>query len=123
MQDKKILPKLSDSKIDSIMRAICRTQTIAKISVARLKLSIFWIKHQDRTQRKIGIPAAPLVSVTLETIMLLKTQKQLEDAWRLGNKEPDYDPVTLDLASATKALDKTRTNLTRVRGVTGVLLA
>ena len=98
------------------MRAICRTQTIAKISVARLKLSIFWIKHQDRTQRKIGIPAALLVRVNLDTIMLLKTQKQLEDKLSIGNKEPDYDPVTLDLASATKALNKTRTILTHVGG-------
>ncbi len=33
--------------------------------------------------------------VNLDTIMLLKTQKQLEDKRRLGNKEPNYDPVTL----------------------------
>ena len=56
-------------------------------------------------------------------IQAIKTQKNLEDKWCLGNKEPKYDPITLHLASATKALDKTRTNLTRVRGVTGVLLA
>jgi hypothetical protein len=41
LQDKKTLAKLSDSKIDSIMRAICRTQAIAKISAARLELAIF----------------------------------------------------------------------------------
>ncbi len=57
LQDKKTLAELIDSKIDSIMRAICRTQAIAKISMARLKLAIFWIKHQDCTQRKVGIPA------------------------------------------------------------------
>ncbi len=116
LQDKKTLAKLSDSEINSIMQAICRAQAIAKISAARLKLAIFWIKHQYRTQREIGIPAAPLVRVTFDTIMLLKTQKQLEDEWHLGNKEPDYDPVTLDLASATKALNKTRTILTACEG-------
>ena len=55
--------------------------------------------------------------------MLLKTQKQLEDEWRRGNKEPDYPPVTLDLASATKTLNKTRTILSSVCGVTGVPLS
>jgi hypothetical protein len=79
LQDKKTLAKLSDSKIDSIMRAICRTLPIAKISAARLKLVIFWIKHQDRTQHEVGIPANPLVIVTLDTMLLLKTQKQLKD--------------------------------------------
>ena len=123
LQDKKTLAKLSDSKIDSIMHAIFWTQAIAKISAARLKLAIFWIKHQDRTQRKIGIPAAPLVRVTLDTIMLLKTQKKLKDKWHLSNKEPDYSPATLDLASATKTLTNTRTALSRVHGVTGVPLS
>jgi hypothetical protein len=123
LQDKKTLAKLSNSEIDSIMRAICRTQAIAEMSAARLKLAIFWIKHQDRTQREIGIPAALLVRVTLDTIMLLKTQKHLEDEWRLGNQEPNYPPVTLDLASATKTLNKTRTILSRVCGVTGVPLS
>ena len=123
LQDKKTLTELSDSKLNSICCVIHRTKAIAEISVAQLKLAIFWIKHQDLTQREVGIPAAPLVKVTLETILALKTQKHLEDEWRIGNKEPDYDPVTLDLALATKALDKTRTILTRVQGVTGVPLA
>ncbi len=56
-------------------------------------------------------------------MLLLKTQKQLKDEWRLGNKEPDYPAQTLDTASATKTFDKTRTTLSRVRGVTGVPLS
>jgi hypothetical protein len=56
-------------------------------------------------------------------VKLLKTPKQLEDEWRLGNKEPDYPIQTLDLASAAKTFDKTRTLLSRVRGVTGVPLS
>jgi hypothetical protein len=123
LQDKKTLAEPSDSKIDSIMCAIRRTQLIAKISAARLKLAIFWFKHQDRTQRVIGITVALLVRMNLDTIMLLKTQKQLEEDWLLSNKEPDYPAATLDLALATKTLNKTRTALSRMRGVTGVPLS
>ncbi len=36
LQKKKTLAKLSDSKIDSIMCAICQTQAIAEISAAQL---------------------------------------------------------------------------------------
>ena len=61
LQDKKSLAKLSDSKIDSVIRAIRQTLPIAGISGAQLKLAIFWIKHQDHTQREVGIPANPLV--------------------------------------------------------------
>ncbi len=68
-------------------------QSHCQKSAAQLKLAIFWIKHQDRTQHVIGVPTAPLVKVTLDRMMLLKTQKQLEDEWRLGNKEPNYPPV------------------------------
>jgi hypothetical protein len=98
------------------MHVIRRTQAIAELSSARLKLAIFWIKPQDRTQREIGVPARPLVTIDLDTMMLLKTQKQLEDKWHLGNKEPAYPAQTLDLASATKTFDKTRTILSRVAG-------
>ncbi len=49
LKDKKTLAELSDSDIDSIIHAIRRTLPIAKISAARLKLAIFWIKHQDCT--------------------------------------------------------------------------
>jgi hypothetical protein len=117
LKDKKALAKLSDSDIDSIIRAIRKTLPIAKIAAARLKLAIFWIKHQDRTQREVGIPSNHLVKTKLKTMLLLKTQKQLEDEWRLGNKEPDYPTQTLDMASATKTFDKTRTLLSHVHGV------
>ena len=108
LKNKTTLAELGDQDIDNIIRAIRRTLPIAEISAARLKLAIFWIKHQDRTQREVGIPANPLVRVTLNTMMLIKTQKQLGDKWRLGNKEPDYPAQTLDLASATKTFNKTR---------------
>jgi hypothetical protein len=71
----------------------------------------------------IGGPQRPLVMITLDTMLLLKTQKQLKGKWRLGNKEPDYPAQTLDLASAAKTFNKTRTLLSRVRGVTGIPLS
>ena len=116
LQDKNTLAELSDSEVDNVMHAIRPIQAIAELSSAQLKLAIFWIKHQYRTQHEIGVPAALLVKVDLATMMLLKTQKQLEDKWCLGNKEPDYPVQTLDLASATKTFDKTRTILSRVAG-------
>ena len=48
LKDKKTLTELSDS----IIKTICRTLPIAEISAARLKLAIFWIKHQDRTSAR-----------------------------------------------------------------------
>ena len=56
-------------------------------------------------------------------MLLLKTQKQLEDEWRLGNKEPDYPVQTLNLTLAAKTFNKTRTLLSRMRRVTGVPLS
>ncbi len=41
LKDKKTLAKLSNSKINSIIHAICWILPIAKISAARLKLAIF----------------------------------------------------------------------------------
>jgi hypothetical protein len=123
LRDKDSLVELNDNEVDNVMRVIRRHHTIAELSLARLKLAIFWIKHQDRTQREIGVPGRSLVTIKLDIMLLLKTQKQLEDKWRLGNKEPDYPVQTLDLALATKTFDKTRTILSRVRGVTGVPLS
>ncbi len=90
MRDKNSLIELNDAEVDNVMRAIRRHHPIAELSSARLKLAIFWIKNQDRTERVIGGPQRLLVTITLDTMLLLKTQKQLEDEWRLGNKEPDY---------------------------------
>ena len=122
LNNKNSLAKLSDSKVDNVICAIRRTQAIAELSSARRNLAMFWIKHQDRTQHEIGVPTHPLVTINLDTMMLLKTQKQLEDKWRLSNKEPDYPAQTLNLASAAKTFNKTRTILSRLCRVTGVAL-
>ncbi len=123
MRSKTTLAELYDKTVDNICKAIRKDHNFAEISVERLQLAIFWIKHQDRTQRDVGIPARPLVKIDLKEMLLLKTQKQLEDDWRLNNKEPDYTTQTLDMASATKTLDKTKTLLSCVRGVTGIPLS
>ena len=57
LHDKNTLAELSDNEVDNVMRAIRRSQAITELSSTRLKLAIFWIKHQDCTQREIGIPA------------------------------------------------------------------
>ena len=123
LRSKLTLSELTDKTVDNIIKAIRKDLNIAEISVERLKLAVFWIKHQDRIQRDVGIPARPLVKIDLKEMLLLKTQKQLEDDWRLSNKEPDYSTQTLDMASAAKTFDKTKTLLSRVRGVTGVPLS
>jgi hypothetical protein len=56
------------------------------------------------------------------TIDLLQQQKQDEDSWTSNNKEPEYAPLTLDTATATKVFDKVKNILARARGVTGMPL-
>jgi hypothetical protein len=57
LKNKTTLAKLSDSDINSIIHVIRKTLPIAEMDAARLKLAVFWIKHQDRTQREVGIPS------------------------------------------------------------------
>ena len=125
LRDAKAFSELDDDLMDNIFGALRKDKThdgIAELAVSRLKLLTFWVKHQFRTSRTIGSTAKPLVRVTLAKINLLKEQKRIEDGWRSDNKEPAYDPLTLDAASAVKAFDKVKTILTRVRGTQGVPL-
>ena len=108
LKDKDSLAELNDNEVDNVMRVIRRHHAIAELSSARLKLAIFWIKHQNRTQREIGVPGRSLVTIKPYTMLLLKTQKQLEDEWRLCNKEPDYPVQTLNLALAAKTFNKNK---------------
>jgi hypothetical protein len=54
---------MNDNEVNNVMHAICRHHTIAELSSAQLKLAIFWIKHQDRTQHEIGRPDRLLVTI------------------------------------------------------------
>ena len=90
--------------------------------MTRLKLLTFWIWHQICTERKIGGLSNPLVKIELKTLNLLKEQKRLKDGWDTNNKEPEYTAIALDINSATKAFEKVKTILTRIREVLGVPL-
>ena len=95
------------------------TPAYLSLAVSRLKLLTFWIRHQTRTKREVGVTANPLVRTKLATLNLLREQKRLEDGWAANNKEPEYTTIALDLASADKAFEKVKTILTRVGGYFG----
>jgi hypothetical protein len=123
-QDKATIAEFGDSKINSVCRTLRRDSSlpIAELAVTRLKLLTFWIRHQDRTGREIGVTAKPLVRTTLATLNSLKEQKKLEDGWAANKKGPEYTAFALNLASATEAFEKVKTILTRIRGMLGVPL-
>ena len=124
LTDAATIAEFGDSEVDSVCQTLCRDSKlpIAELSMTRLKLLTFWVRHQQRTGRAIGGPARHLVRVKLAELNLLKEQKRLEDGWAVNNKEPNYTAMTLDLASAAKAFEKVKTILTRIRGVLGVPL-
>jgi hypothetical protein len=124
-KDASTLSELDNDAVANTCKAISKDtgQSGAKISSTKLKLVCFWIRHQHRTSREIGGTQRPLVKVKYGgTIDLLRQQKQDKDSWTSDNKEPEYTPLTLDTATATKVFDKVKSILARVRGVTGVPL-
>ena len=56
-QSKKTISKFSDGKTDNICRSLCRDSSlpVAELAVTRLKVLAFWIRHQDRTGRMVGV--------------------------------------------------------------------
>ena len=117
--------QLEDDQVDRICQAIRHDskESIAKLAVTRLKLATFWIKHLLRTNRRVGHPGQVIVKAKQETILALREQKRMEDDWRSNNKEPEYTPMTLDVASAPKVFEKIQTILTRIHGIEGVPLS
>jgi hypothetical protein len=124
LTDAATIAEFGNSEVDSVCQTLRRDSKlpIAELSIARLKLLTFWVRHQQRTGRVIGGSERHLVRVELADLDLLKEQKRLEDGWAANNKEPEYTAIALDLASAAKAFEKVKTILTRIRGVLGVLL-
>ncbi len=101
-------------------------ESIAEIAVQRLKLVIYWVKYQVRTNRPFvshGEANRFLSEVDRSDFLPLREQKEMVDTWFENNKEPDYSPMTLDMASAPNVCDKIKTMLTRVRGAAGIPLA
>jgi hypothetical protein len=125
LKDAKTLSELDDDPVANICKAVSKdtSQSVAKIATTKLKLACFWISHQHRTLREIGVTSRPLVKIDYSgAIELLQQQKQDMDNWATNNKEPDYPPLTLDTSTATRVFDKVKTLLGRVRGVTGMPL-
>jgi hypothetical protein len=125
LKDAKTLSELDNDAVANICKAISEDtgQSVAKIAAIKLKLVRFWIRHQYRTSREIGGTGRPLVKIKYSgTIDLLQQQKQDEDNWASDDKEPEYTPLTLDTATATKVFDKVKSILAQVCGVTGMPL-
>jgi hypothetical protein len=93
LKDTKTLSELDDDAIANICKAVSKDtgQSVAEIAATKLKLTCFWIRHQHRTSREIGVISRPLVKINYSrAIELLQQQKQDKDNWATNNKEPDY---------------------------------
>ncbi len=102
-----------DGDIDRVITAIHGDlkESIAKIAVSRLKLVIYWVKYQVRTNRPFVSREMHhyLSEVETRDFLPLREQKEIVDTWFDTIKEPDYSPLTLDMASAPKVFDKIKT--------------
>jgi hypothetical protein len=114
LKDAKTLSELDNDAVANICKAVSKDtgQSVAKIAATKLKLSCFWIRHQHRTSREIGVTSRPLVKINYSgATELLRQQKQYEDNWATDNKEPNYPSLTLDTSTATRVFDKVKTLL------------
>jgi hypothetical protein len=114
LKDAKTLSELDNDAIAHICKVVSKDtgQSVAKIATTKLKLAFFWIRHQHRTSREIGVTSRPLVKINYSgAIELLQQQKRDEDNWATNNKEPDYPSLTLDTSTATRVFDKVKTLL------------
>jgi hypothetical protein len=74
LKDAKTLSELDDDAVANICKAVSKDtgQSVAKIAMTELKLVCFWIRHQHRTSREIGVASRPLVKINYsEAIELL----------------------------------------------------
>ncbi len=84
-----------DDNVDRMIAAIRQDlkESIAEIAVQRLKLVIYWVKYQVRTNRPFvsrGEPTRYLSKVKRNDFLPLREQKEMVDTWFENNKEPDY---------------------------------
>jgi hypothetical protein len=65
LKDAKTLSELDDDAIANICKAVSKDtgQSVAKIAATKVKLACFWIRHQYRTLREIGVTSRPLVKI------------------------------------------------------------
>jgi len=126
VRNAQVLYELSDDEIDNMCRAIRRGTdqgpgiNIAELSVTRLKLISFYVKHVARTSRTLG----EITSLEERAILQYKDQRDLELSWSDANPTPDsFPPVTLDTKTAAATFERVRNILSRIRGCTGVPLS
>ena len=121
-----VLYELSDDEINNMCRAIRRGTdqgpdiNIAELSVTRLKLISFYVKHIARTSRTLG----EVTTLDERPILQYKDQRDLELSWTDSNPIPDsFPPVVLDTKTAAATFERVRNILSRIRGCTGVPLS
>jgi hypothetical protein len=74
LTDAATIAEFGNSEVDSVCQTLRRDSKlpIAELSIARLKLLTFWVRHQLRTGRAIGGSSRHLVRVELAELDLLK---------------------------------------------------
>ncbi len=65
LKDAKTLSELDNDAVANICKAVSKDtgQSVAEIAATKLKLRCFWIRHQHRTLREIGVTSRPLVKI------------------------------------------------------------
>ena len=116
--------ELDDDDIDAICQAIRKPggigigSQVAVISVTRLKLTLFYIKLNDRMSRI----SPGFDGISKYYLELVKDQRNVEIEYAKTKSSPDPKPLQLDLATAPACFEKVKTLLGALRGATGTLL-
>jgi hypothetical protein len=115
-----MLRDLTNDIIKELCRAIRKPggdrpgHQISKLSMTRLKLFVFWVRHMWQTSRGVD----DRTDTTYEEIKTLTNQKTLKDNL-LDSKPPETPAMTLDPHSAAKAIADMLIILGKMRGIAG----
>ena len=124
LADDDALLELDDDRVDDICRAVRKPgggqdgHQIAELAIQRLKLAVFYMKHQVRCQR-----VGNLMITDNEDLDTLKQQYLLEKNWKVTNPDTDLKPMALEDNRAPIAFELAKTILRGRRGTTGIPLA
>ena len=116
--------ELDEEDIDNICQAIRKPggigvgSQVAIISVTRLKLTLFYVKLNQRMSR----PNPTFDKMTIDYLDLVKDQRKIEREYAMTKSGPDPKPLTLDLVTAPACFEKVKTYLSTLRGASGILL-
>ncbi len=78
LKDAKTLSELDNDAVANICKVVSKDtgQSVVKIAATKLKLACFWVRHQHRTSREIGVTSRPFVKINYSgAIELLQQQK------------------------------------------------